>query len=96
MISEEFIIAYSAISISIAGRFIFMYLLYTKKSNNPYSLVFSIINMVSSSLWIVYGEMKSDIPLLVRGSTDFVLFSISTAYIVSNILKLNKIQQDPR
>jgi len=92
---NEFVIAYFAISISISGRFIFMYLLYTKKSNNLYSLVFSIMNMVSSSLWIAYGQMKSDIPLLVRGSTDLLLFSISTAYIISNRLQINKIQQDP-
>jgi uncharacterized protein with PQ loop repeat len=92
---NEFVIAYLAISISIVGRFIFMYLLYSKKSTNKYSLVFSIINMGSSSLWIVYGQMKKDIPLLVRGSTDFILFSMSTVYIISNILKINKIQQEP-
>ena len=47
----------TATVISISGRFIFMYLLYTKKSTNPYSLIFSII---SSSLWIIYSQMKSD------------------------------------
>jgi hypothetical protein len=47
----------TATVISISGRFIFMYLLYTKKSTNPYSLIFSII---SSSLWITYSQMKSD------------------------------------
>jgi uncharacterized protein with PQ loop repeat len=71
-----------------------MYLLYTKKSTNPYSLVFSIINMISSSLWITYSQIKSDTPLLVRGSSDLLLFSISTAYIMSNRLKINKIQQE--
>jgi hypothetical protein len=69
------IIAYSATAISISGRFIFMYLLYTKKSTNTYSLVFSILHMVSSSLWITYGQMITDMPLLVRGSSDLVLFS---------------------
>jgi len=64
----ELIIAYSATSISISGRFIFMYLLYTKKSTNPYSLIFSIINMISSSLWISYSQMKLDTPLLIRCS----------------------------
>ena len=48
--SNELVIAYTAMAISVSGRFIFMYLLYTKKSTNPYSLVFSIMNMVSSSL----------------------------------------------
>jgi len=81
---NELVIAYSATGISISGRFIFMYLLYNKKSTNPYSLVFSIMNIVSSSLWIVYGQMKSDTPLFVRGSSDLVLFSISTLYILYN------------
>ena len=46
--NNELITAYSATIISISGRFIFMYLLYTKKSTNPYSLIFSIINVISS------------------------------------------------
>lgn len=90
--NNEFIIAYSATAISVSGRFIFMYLLYTKKSTNLYSLLFSIMNMVSSSLWIRYSEMISDTPLLVRGSSDLLLFSISTAYIISNRLQINKIE----
>ncbi len=84
---NELVIAYSATAISISGRFIFMYLLYTKKSTNPYSLVFSILNMISSSMWITYSQRKHDTPLLVRGSSDLVLFSISTIYILSNIYK---------
>jgi lipid-A-disaccharide synthase-like uncharacterized protein len=88
---NQIVIAYSATAISISGRFIFMYLLYTKKSTNPYSLAFSILNLVSSSLWITYSQMKMDTPLLVRGSSDLVLFSISTVYIVSNIWKHAKI-----
>lgn len=92
--ANELIIAYSATVISVSGRFIFMYLLYTKKSTNIYSLVFSIMNMVSSSLWITYSEMISDMPLLIRGSSDLLLFSISTAYIMSNRLKVNKLQPD--
>jgi hypothetical protein len=90
--TNDLIIAYSAMGISICGRFIFMYLLYTKKSTNPYSLLFSIMNMVSSSLWISYGQMISDMPLLIRGSSDLFLFSISTVYITYNILQINKIQ----
>ena len=82
---REIIIAGVATVISVSGRFIFMYLLYTKKSTNLYSLLFSIMNMASSSLWIVYSQMKNDIPLLVRGSSDLLLFSISTVYIMSNV-----------
>jgi len=84
----------TATVISISGRFIFMYLLYTKKSTNPYSLIFSIINIISSSLWITYSQMKSDMPLLVRGSSDLLLFLISTIYIMYNRLDINKIQQE--
>jgi lipid-A-disaccharide synthase-like uncharacterized protein len=90
--TAELATAYSATAISISGRFIFMYLLYTKKSTNPYSLIFSIMNMISSSLWISYGQMKSDMPLLVRGSSDLFLFTISAAYIMHNRFELNKIQ----
>jgi lipid-A-disaccharide synthase-like uncharacterized protein len=92
--TTELVTAYSATVISISGRFIFMYLLYTKKSTNPYSLIFSIINIISSSLWITYSQMKSDMPLLVRGSSDLLLFLISTIYIMYNRLDLNKIQQE--
>jgi len=92
--TNELIIAYSATVISVSGRFIFMYLLYTKKSTNPYSLLFSIMNIISSSLWITYSRMISDMPLLIRGSSDLLLFSISTAYIISNILELKKTQPD--
>jgi lipid-A-disaccharide synthase-like uncharacterized protein len=90
--SNELVIAYSATVISISGRFIFMYLLYTKKSTNLYSLIFSILNMISSSLWISYSQMNSDTPLLVRGSSDLVLFTISAIYIIHNRLKMTKIQ----
>ena len=90
--SNELVIAYSATVISISGRFIFMYLLYTKKSTNNYSLLFSIMNIVSSSLWIIYSKIIFDMPLLIRGSCDLLLFSISTLYIIYNKLELNKIQ----
>ena len=82
--SGELMTAYSATTISISGRFIFMYLLYTKKSTNTYSLIFSIMNMVSSTLWITYSQMRSDMPLMIRGSSDLVLFTISALYIMSN------------
>jgi len=81
---NEFVIAYSATAISISGRLIFMYLLYTKKSTNPYSLIFSVLNTVSSSMWISYSQIRHDTPLLVRGLSDLVLFSVSTAYILFN------------
>jgi uncharacterized protein with PQ loop repeat len=90
--TNELVIAYSATVISISGRFIFMYLLYTKKSTNNYSLLFSIMNIVSSSLWVTYSNIIFDMPLLIRGSSDLVLFTISTAYIIHNKIQLNKIE----
>jgi uncharacterized protein with PQ loop repeat len=80
------LVAYSATSMSVIGRLIFMYLLYSKKSTNLYSLTFSLINQVSSCLWIIYSKMILDTPLLVRGSTDLLLFSISSSYIIYNRL----------
>jgi hypothetical protein len=77
-------IAYSATTTSISGRFIFMYLLYTKKSTNIYSLVFSVLNIVSSCLWIAYSQMIVDTPLMVRGTSDLVCFTITTVYILNN------------
>jgi len=71
-----------------------MYLLYTKKSTNIYSLLFSIMNIVSSSLWITYSKLILDMPLLLRGSSDLILFSISASYIMYNRLELNKIVPD--
>lgn len=82
-------IAYSATSISIVGRLIFMYLLYSKKSTNLYSLTFSLLNLVSSSLWITYSQIVLDTPLLVRGSSDLVLFFISSSYIMYNRINKN-------
>ena len=90
----ELLIAYSATVISISARFIFMYLLYTKKSTNPYSLIFSILNIVSSSLWITYSEMISDTPIFVRGTSDLLLFSISTSYIIYNRIQIKNLPSD--
>ncbi len=79
-----YIIPYSATGISIIARFIFMYLLYTKKSTNIYSFIFCILNIISSSLWINYSMIVSDLPITVRGSSDLVLFTISSMYILYN------------
>ena len=81
---NDLFVAYSATVISISGRFVFMYLLYTKRSINLYSLLFSVMNIVSSSLWITYSQSITDMPLLIRSSSDLFLFSISTIYIIYN------------
>ena len=80
-------IAYAATAISISARFIFMYLLYTNKSTNPYSLIFSVMNVASSSLWITYSQEIGDLPLLVRGCSDLVLFTVSAGYIMHNRMR---------
>jgi len=53
------------------------------------------MNIVSSSsLWITYSKIILDMPLLIRGSSDLLLFSISASYIMYNRYEINKIQND--
>ena len=78
------IIPYTATSLSVIGRFIFMFLLYKNKSTNTLSLLFCILNMVSSSLWIYYSVKSDDMPMIVRSSTEISLLTISSMYIVRN------------
>jgi uncharacterized protein with PQ loop repeat len=87
--NEGIIVAYSATTISIMGRFVFMYLLYTRKSTNSYSLLFSVMNIVSSSMWIAYSQIVHDTPLFVRGTSDLILFIISASYIMRNRIQLS-------
>lgn len=89
--TTEIIIPYSATAISLSARFIFMYLLYSKKSTNIYSLTFCILNICSSSLWIKYCIVISNQPLLFRSITDLILFTISAVYIINNKRKSDKI-----
>lgn len=81
---ETDIFPYTATSISILARFIFMYLLYTKKSTNIYSLSFCILNIVSSSLWIKYCIEIENTPMLARSAIDIGLLTISSIYIIHN------------
>jgi uncharacterized protein with PQ loop repeat len=82
--NELIVIPYTATSISIVARIIFMYLLYTKKSTNIYSLIFCILNIFSSSMWIYYSYDKEDLPMIVRSSIDLSLLTISATYIIRN------------
>jgi uncharacterized protein with PQ loop repeat len=75
---------YSAITISILARFIFMYLLYKNKSKNNYSLTFCILNIGSSSLWLAWSVYMNDVPMLARSSTEIILLMLSSLYIVKN------------
>ncbi len=81
---------YTAISVSILARFIFLYLLYKNKSTNSYSLVFCIMNIGSSSLWIVYSLYHHDTAMVYRSITEITLLSVSSIYIVYNKLKARR------
>jgi hypothetical protein len=78
------VLPYSAISFSIVARIIFMYLLYTKKSTNIYSLSFCYISILSSSLWIPYTILQEEPPMLIRSCVEIGLLSISAGYITYN------------
>jgi hypothetical protein len=77
-------ILYSAISISIVARLVFMYLIYKNKSTNSYSLAFCLMNIGSSGLWMYYSIQQGDQRLLVRSSSEVGLLLASSVYIVRN------------
>jgi len=81
---ELILLPYTAVSFSIVARFIFMYLLYTKRSTNLYSLSFCGLSVISSSIWIPYGLMVNDIPIIVRSGVEILLLSLSGIYIMHN------------
>ena len=72
---------YTAVSLSIIARFIFMYLLYTKRSTNIYSLTFCYLSVLSSTFWIPYGVIVEDTPIIVRSSIEIGLLGLSAIYI---------------
>jgi lipid-A-disaccharide synthase-like uncharacterized protein len=78
------ILPYTAISLSIVGRFIFMFLLYKNKSTNSLSLLFCILNIFSSSMWVYYSLNMGDFPLIIRSSTELSLLTLSSVYIIHN------------
>ena len=80
------VIPYTATSISLVGRFIFMFLLYKNKSTNSLSLIFCILSIISSSMWIYYSVQTNDIPMISRSSTEITLLFISAVYIIRNKL----------
>jgi hypothetical protein len=61
-----------------------MFLLYKNKSTNIFSLIFCILNIFSSSMWIYYSIQMNDTPMITRSSTEFFLLSISAIYIIRN------------
>jgi uncharacterized protein with PQ loop repeat len=85
------IIPYTATSLSVVGRFIFMFLLYKNKSTNSLSLTFCILSIISSSMWIYYSFNMNDLPMIVRSSIELSLLSISSMYIIKNKIIIYKI-----
>jgi hypothetical protein len=81
---------YSATSLSILARILFMYLLYKNKSTNTLSLIFCLLNICSSSIWIYYSTNHNDLPMIVRSSSELFLISLSAAYITRNKIILLK------
>lgn len=77
---------YTATSLSVIGRIIFMFLIYKNKSTNSLSLLFCILSIASSSMWIYYSLMNKDMPMIIRSSTEISLLSISCLYIIRNKL----------
>jgi uncharacterized protein with PQ loop repeat len=77
---------YTATSISVFSRGIFMFLLYKNRSTNSLSLVFCLLSMCSSSMWIYYSVKISDTPMIIRSSTEILLLTLSTVYIIRNKL----------
>ena len=78
------IIPYTATSISVVGRFIFMFLLYKNKSTNSLSLLFCILSIFSSSMWIYYSIQLNDLPMIFRSSIEITLLTLSSIYIIRN------------
>ena len=73
-----------ATNISIVARIIFMWLLYTNKSTNTYSLIFCMLSIISSSMWLKYAVDLSITSLIFRSSSELGLIGISMLYILRN------------
>lgn len=81
---------YSATSLSVLARFIFMFLLYKNKSTNSLSLTFCLLNIASSSMWIYYSYQTRDIPMIVRSAAELSLLSASSVYIIRNKIRAQR------
>lgn len=87
MIDDIKALPYTATSVSIIARCIFMYLLYKNRSTNNLSLTFCALNICSSGLWIYYSVQTHDTPMIVRSSSEITLLSLSALYIIKNKIK---------
>ena len=83
---ELHFLPYTATSLSVISRGIFMFLLYKNKSTNSLSLLFCLLSITSSSMWIYYSVQNKDMPMIIRSSTEISLLTISAIYIIRNKL----------
>lgn len=81
------LIPYTATSISVVSRFIFMFLLYKNKSTNSLSLLFCVLSISSSNMWLYYSIVNEDTPMITRSSLEIFLLTISSVYIIRNKIK---------
>jgi len=88
MSKELEFLPYTATSISVVGRFIFMFLIYQNKSTNSLSLLFCVLSICSSTMWLYYSIINGDMPMITRSLLEIFLLTISSIYIIKN-----KIQQ---
>jgi lipid-A-disaccharide synthase-like uncharacterized protein len=84
---------YTATSISVIGRFIFMFLLYKNKSTNSLSLLFCVLSISSSIMWLYYSIINNDTPMITRSSIEIFLLVISSIYIIKNKIQTLQSQQ---
>lgn len=74
------------VCLSILSRIIFMYLIYVNKSKNSISLLFSIVSIISGSVWlIVFVETNSQM-LIIRTTIELLTSLFSSLYIIKNKL----------
>lgn len=90
------ILPYTAVAVSIGARVIFIYLLYTKRSTNIYSLIFCYLSVVSSCLWIPYGVLIGDVPIIARSSVEILLLGGSALYITYNRQHYLSVDAEPK
>jgi uncharacterized protein with PQ loop repeat len=94
MNTEELrVLPYTATSISVVGRVIFMFLLYKNKSTNSLSLLFCILSVSSSSMWLYYSIVNTDMPMITRSSIEILLLLVSSTYIIKNKIQAASQQQ---
>jgi uncharacterized protein with PQ loop repeat len=78
---------YTATSISVISRGVFMVMLYNNKSTKTLSLVMCVLSITSSCMWIYYSIHNDDAPMVIRSSLEITLNTISAIYIIRNKIK---------